>query len=100
MANALELQSVAEGIETSEQLEVVSRLGYTFVQGFHLMRPVDGDALGRVIRSASQDQDGMAPGLEITTAPALLAGGGTGRSAEDAVAGDNGQTGVRWMNPL
>ena len=57
MANALELQSVAEGIETSEQLEVVSRLGYTFVQGFHLMRPVDGDALGRVIRSASQDQD-------------------------------------------
>ena len=94
MANALELQSVAEGIETSEQLEVVSRLGYTFVQGFHLMRPVDGDALGRVLRSASQGQDGTAPGLEITMAQALLAGRGTGRSAEDAVVGHDGQTGI------
>ena len=77
MANALELQSVAEGIETSEQLEVVSRLGYTFVQGFHLMRPVDGDALGWLLRSASQGQVGTAPGLEITMAQALLAGGET-----------------------
>ncbi|MGZ4331751.1 MAG: EAL domain-containing protein [Solirubrobacteraceae bacterium] len=100
IANALELQSVAEGIETSEQLEVVSRLGYTFVQGFHLMRPLDGDALGRVLRSASQGQDATAPGLEITIAQALLAGRGTDRSAEDAVVGRDSQTGDRWMNPL
>jgi EAL domain-containing protein (putative c-di-GMP-specific phosphodiesterase class I) len=40
MAKALGLASVAEGIESEEQLERVIALGCDYVQGFHLARPL------------------------------------------------------------
>ena len=51
MAGALDLQSVAEGVETPEQLEVVTRLGYGFAQGFHLSCPMDAAAVERLLVS-------------------------------------------------
>lgn len=39
LAKALDLEIVAEGVETREQLEIVARLGCVFVQGFLIEKP-------------------------------------------------------------
>jgi EAL domain-containing protein (putative c-di-GMP-specific phosphodiesterase class I) len=41
MARALGLQTVAEGIETREQLEQLQALGCDLGQGYFLARPMD-----------------------------------------------------------
>ncbi len=41
VADALELNVVAEGIETSEQLEILRDLGCPLSQGFHFSKPLD-----------------------------------------------------------
>jgi diguanylate cyclase len=50
LAHALGLETVAEGIETSAQLEAVRRLGCDHVQGFHLARPAPASAITEMIR--------------------------------------------------
>lgn len=45
MARALGLRTVAEGIETTEQLDTLERLGCVIGQGYHLARPVGRDAV-------------------------------------------------------
>ena len=40
MAKALGIRTVAEGIETSEQLHYLLNRGCHFFQGFHLARPM------------------------------------------------------------
>ena len=45
MARALGLYTVAEGIETAEQLAQLRLLGCDFGQGYHLARPMDAAAL-------------------------------------------------------
>jgi EAL domain-containing protein (putative c-di-GMP-specific phosphodiesterase class I) len=40
MAQALEIEVTAEGVETAEQLEHLRILGCTFAQGYHLARPL------------------------------------------------------------
>jgi diguanylate cyclase (GGDEF)-like protein len=47
MATALELQAVAEGVETVEQAELLGRLSYRYAQGYLFSRPVDADAFSR-----------------------------------------------------
>ncbi len=44
LAQALQLQSVAEGVETAKQLEWLARHGCDVVQGYHLSRPLEADA--------------------------------------------------------
>ncbi len=39
VATTLDIRTVAEGIETAEQLETITRLGVDYAQGFHLGRP-------------------------------------------------------------
>ena len=51
LAQTLKLQAVAEGVETAFQLELLSKLGCDFAQGYYLSRPKDGDALGPLIRA-------------------------------------------------
>ncbi|GIM96086.1 hypothetical protein Ato02nite_078790 [Paractinoplanes toevensis] len=43
MAGALDLDTVAEGIENEEQAERLRRLGYSLGQGFHLAEPMSPD---------------------------------------------------------
>jgi diguanylate cyclase (GGDEF)-like protein len=43
LARALGLATVAEGVETTEQLEELRRLGCTYGQGFLFSQPVQGD---------------------------------------------------------
>ncbi|HEY3766735.1 MAG TPA: bifunctional diguanylate cyclase/phosphodiesterase [Gaiellales bacterium] len=45
MSRALGLDTIAEGIETQEQLEILRRLGCDYGQGYHLARPMDAAAV-------------------------------------------------------
>jgi diguanylate cyclase (GGDEF)-like protein/PAS domain S-box-containing protein len=45
MADALELSVIAEGIETDDQMQLLKHLGCRQGQGFHLARPMAGDAV-------------------------------------------------------
>ena len=45
LGHALNLQTVAEGIEGVEELDWVRGLGCEFGQGFHLAEPMSGDSM-------------------------------------------------------
>jgi diguanylate cyclase (GGDEF)-like protein len=47
MATALEFASVAEGIETEQQRDLLRNLGYQYGQGYLFSRPVAADEMGR-----------------------------------------------------
>jgi diguanylate cyclase (GGDEF)-like protein len=47
LAQACGMRSLAEGVETAEQLALASQLGCTFAQGFHIARPMPADDLVR-----------------------------------------------------
>ena len=49
LAEALELKVLAEGVETSDQLDRLSRLGCTLYQGFFFSQPVDADTIGQLV---------------------------------------------------
>ena len=49
MARALGLESVAEGIETEEQLGCVAALECDYVQGYHFARPLPAAELERLL---------------------------------------------------
>jgi EAL domain-containing protein (putative c-di-GMP-specific phosphodiesterase class I) len=49
MAESLDLQSIAEGIETAEQLAVVRALGCELGQGYLFSRPVPPEEIGRML---------------------------------------------------
>ena len=42
LAGTLNLCTVAEGVETAEQVQALSDLGATYLQGFSLARPMSG----------------------------------------------------------
>jgi diguanylate cyclase len=50
LARTLGLQTIAEGIETPEQLAVLRRLGCDFGQGYYLARPMDAAAVTELLR--------------------------------------------------
>jgi EAL domain-containing protein (putative c-di-GMP-specific phosphodiesterase class I) len=49
MADALELEVTAEGVETREQLAILRGLGCGRAQGFHLARPMPGEQLAQLV---------------------------------------------------
>jgi diguanylate cyclase (GGDEF)-like protein len=49
LARDLDMDTVAEGIETSDQLHHAREAGFTNVQGYLLSRPVDRDAIAALI---------------------------------------------------
>ena len=56
LANRFGLSTVAEGVETSEQLEMVKLLNCDLVQGFYFSKPVTATDLPRVITDINQAQ--------------------------------------------
>jgi diguanylate cyclase (GGDEF)-like protein len=52
MAQALDLETVAEGVETEAQARMLRRLGYRFGQGYLYSRPLAPDALAARARAA------------------------------------------------
>jgi Amt family ammonium transporter len=51
MARGLDLEVVAQGVETAEQLEALQALGCGAAQGFHLATPQDADAATELLRA-------------------------------------------------
>jgi diguanylate cyclase (GGDEF)-like protein len=51
LAQTLELDVIAEGIETEEQLAIVRALGCDQAQGFYFSRPVAADELGLLLQA-------------------------------------------------
>jgi diguanylate cyclase (GGDEF)-like protein len=49
LANALGLETVAEGIENQAQVEQLRALGYTYGQGYHLARPMAAEDFTAVL---------------------------------------------------
>ena len=50
MAHSLGYRVIAEGVETQEQLQVVSQLGCDIVQGYYFSRPVPADEMAELLR--------------------------------------------------
>jgi diguanylate cyclase (GGDEF)-like protein len=68
MAESLDLQSIAEGIETVEQWQTVRALGCELGQGFLFSRPVPPEEISRML---GDDVPGYAaPGETVTLEPA------------------------------
>jgi EAL domain-containing protein (putative c-di-GMP-specific phosphodiesterase class I) len=51
LANNLDMQTVAEGVEDLEQLEILRQIGCTYIQGFYYSRPVPADRIPEVVAS-------------------------------------------------
>lgn len=49
LARALDLDTIAEGIESVEQVAVLRELGYTVGQGFHLAEPMPADGVADLL---------------------------------------------------
>ena len=54
MAGDLKLESVAEGVETQEQLEILQEMGCDVIQGFLLSRPIDEATLRSQLHKSKQ----------------------------------------------
>ena len=44
MIHDLKLKIVSEGVETKEQMEIISRLGIDYIQGYYFSKPLPADA--------------------------------------------------------
>lgn len=53
LAQALKLRTVAEGVETADQAQVLTRLGCDQAQGYHLARPVAPEHLEAMLAGGS-----------------------------------------------
>lgn len=51
MAQQLGIQTVAEGIETREQVDLLEKLGCNIIQGYYFSRPVPGNTLRLPLKS-------------------------------------------------
>jgi EAL domain-containing protein (putative c-di-GMP-specific phosphodiesterase class I) len=49
LAARLEIEVVAEGVESERGLSALSAVGVTHAQGFHLGRPIDAEQFGRIV---------------------------------------------------
>ncbi|MEA2508501.1 MAG: hypothetical protein QOG21_583, partial [Actinomycetota bacterium] len=58
LAHALGVRAIAEGIESSEQLQSVRDLGCDLAQGFLFARPVSANAMGKVL---AEKRDSSSP---------------------------------------
>jgi diguanylate cyclase (GGDEF)-like protein len=70
LARAFGMRTVAEGVETRQQLEVATALGCTFAQGFHIARPMPAQELAEWVRARAsargRDRHGRSAGKVLT----------------------------------
>ncbi|MEU4237535.1 EAL domain-containing protein [Actinoplanes sp. NPDC026619] len=71
MATALEFTSVAEGIETEEQRELIQSLGYQYGQGYLFDRPLPPDEVGDRW-AALQLSSSASPSSSRSTSPGVV----------------------------
>lgn len=56
MINSMGLETVAEGIETKEQLEILKHMECAIGQGYYICRPVPGDTIHHVLEAYLDEQ--------------------------------------------
>ncbi|MEE8278382.1 MAG: EAL domain-containing protein [Thermoanaerobaculia bacterium] len=56
LANHLDLDVVAEGVETAEQAEFLTQEGCQFLQGFYFARPMPSDECGQLLEQGLGDR--------------------------------------------
>ena len=54
LAHSLQLQPVAEGVETAEQLALLQRLGCELAQGFGIAPPMDAQRAREWLRAQAE----------------------------------------------
>jgi EAL domain-containing protein (putative c-di-GMP-specific phosphodiesterase class I) len=54
LAKALDLSTIAEGVEEEEQLDFLVEQGCDLIQGFLISRPVPAEMIGPFLESRSQ----------------------------------------------
>jgi len=64
LGKAMELEVVAEGVETDEQYAIVRRLGCDLVQGYFIARPMPADQL-RTWRGGYEDTESLKHGSTV-----------------------------------
>src|SRR5205085_446022 len=52
LANALDMETVAEGVETAEQAAILDSLGCHVAQGYYFVRPQPADAIERLLQES------------------------------------------------
>ena len=67
LAHNLELQVVAEGVETQEQLTLLQSMGCDINQGFFLHRPMPPDAVEKLFRPAPQALENLHDEVMLTS---------------------------------
>ncbi len=55
MANSLDLQVIAEGVETEDQLSAVAKAGCHFIQGYLFSRPLSVETLSGLLQECAQE---------------------------------------------
>jgi EAL domain-containing protein (putative c-di-GMP-specific phosphodiesterase class I) len=63
LGHSLGLVAVAEGIEQPAQAEALQDAGCNLAQGFHYARPMDAEAVSRLLRVEEQPEEGQTPVL-------------------------------------
>ena len=53
LVNKLNIKTIAEGVETSEQLNYLIRANCDYLQGYHLGKPVPEELIGDIIKKGS-----------------------------------------------
>ena len=54
-ARSLDLTTVAEGVETHQQANLITELGYDLAQGYHYARPLTADAIDHLLTRPHQE---------------------------------------------
>ena len=94
LGRAMQIETVAEGIEANEQADVLRSLGCEFGQGFLFARPLDPSAWAAMLRPGDGEIAVAAPGAAVFGNPASPVAAAATAAALDGSggAGDGGDT--------
>ena len=59
LANEMGIDTIAEGVETDTQLDILNEMACPFVQGFLISRPMDGPEALRLLENQDEGQIGQ-----------------------------------------
>ena len=65
MAQSLKLNVVAEGVETQQQIDMLSEMGCTTMQGYLLSRPLSVDAMSQLLHRHFHSEPIVLPADEV-----------------------------------